>query len=523
VQVNWGIISTWVRDGTRFIADANIPGQRPSIWTVPVTGEPRKLRDHAFAGSVSRDGSRVAFTVDNRALWVMDSDGENPRKFFEAEGDDNVFGAEWSPDGQRLSYNYFHQRRDNGEFSMQSRDLNGESAETALREGFENVWDWSWSPDGRIIYSISDPGPRGESCNFWAIRIDPSTGKPGGKPKRLTSWAGFCLDNPSPTADGKRLAYRRWSWNGYVDVADLEANGTRISNRRRLTQNEGRNYPASWTADSKAVVFGSYRDGQWKILKQALDRDIAEPIITTAKDMWGAQARLSPDGAWVLYLAPPLEDATAFAGVRLMRAPINGGPPQLVLTARIPEYGVYNDPVCARAPATLCVITEETEDHKHLLFTAFDPVGGRDRELARFDGASNGGAYDWDLSPDGSRMAVLKYSEGRIHILSFDGRAPRVIAVKGWTALQTVNWAADGKTLFASSVTPQGSALLRIDFQGNAQVLWQQKGSIAPFSGDFEIGFGGPSAPWVIPSPDGRHVAIYSWTLSANMWMMENF
>jgi hypothetical protein len=34
---------------------------------------------------------------------------------------------------------------------------------------------------------------------------------------------------------------------------------------------------------------------------------------------------------------------------------------------------------------------------------------------------------------------------------------------------------------------------------------------------------GGPSAPWAVPSPDGRHVAIYSWTLSANMWMMENF
>jgi len=34
---------------------------------------------------------------------------------------------------------------------------------------------------------------------------------------------------------------------------------------------------------------------------------------------------------------------------------------------------------------------------------------------------------------------------------------------------------------------------------------------------------GGPSAPWAVPAPDGRHVAIYSWSLSANMWMMENF
>jgi hypothetical protein len=34
---------------------------------------------------------------------------------------------------------------------------------------------------------------------------------------------------------------------------------------------------------------------------------------------------------------------------------------------------------------------------------------------------------------------------------------------------------------------------------------------------------GGPSAPWAVPSPDGRHPAIYEWSLNANMWMMENF
>jgi hypothetical protein len=32
-----------------------------------------------------------------------------------------------------------------------------------------------------------------------------------------------------------------------------------------------------------------------------------------------------------------------------------------------------------------------------------------------------------------------------------------------------------------------------------------------------------PSAPWAVPSPAGRHLAIYDWKLSANMRMMENF
>ena len=65
VQVNWGIVPTWVRDGSRFIANASMPGQdeqNMSVWVVPATGgPPRKLRDDANAASVSRDGAWVAF------------------------------------------------------------------------------------------------------------------------------------------------------------------------------------------------------------------------------------------------------------------------------------------------------------------------------------------------------------------------------------------------------------------------------------------------------------------------------
>jgi hypothetical protein len=267
-------------------------------------------------------------------------------------------------------------------------------------------------------------------------------------------------------------------------------------------------------------VFGAYRDGRWKIFKQSSDQEIAVPIVTTTQEIWGAQARVSPDGAWVLYFAAPVDQTAIYVGVRLMRSPITGGQSELVLTARVPQYGSYHDPVCARAPATLCVITEEAEDHKHLVFTAFDPVKGRDKELTRFD-SSSGGAYDWDLSPDGRRMAVLKVSEHRIHVVPLDGGSPYDIAAKNRPALQTVNWTSDGTGLFASSATPQGSALLRIDLQGNGQVLWQGKGSIAPWGADLDIGMGG--APWAVPSPDGRHLAIYTSDVNANMWMMENF
>jgi len=229
-----------------------------------------------------------------------------------------------------------------------------------------------------MIYSLPEPGAFGESCNFWAVRIDSRTGKPIQEPKRLTNWAGFCMDNPSASADGKKLAFRKWSAQAGVYVAGLEAGAMGITSPRRLTMNEGRNYPAAWTADSKALIFASYLDGHWSIFKQSIEADEAERI-AASDDVDGTPARISPDGAWVLYLtrAKKSDSSSNPASKRLMRIPLKGGRPELVLTANI-----YDRPACARSPASLCAIAERTPDHKHLIFTAFDPLKGSVRSPA---------------------------------------------------------------------------------------------------------------------------------------------
>jgi eukaryotic-like serine/threonine-protein kinase len=521
--VNWGIVPTWPRDSTSLVANVNIPGQEPSIWTVPVIGGlPHKLREHANAYSLSRDGSWVAFTPTpdrfgwgNGEMWLMKPDGSEVHKLYQADENSAFIGAEWSPDSRRLAYNMYRETADKSEIFIQTRDLNGGPAITAVLGGNS---DWSWSPDGRLIYGLSDRGSAGESCNFWAIPIDTTTGKPKGSAKRLTSWAGFCMDDLSETADGKRLAFRKWSWQGSVYVADLTANGTRISTPKRLTLNEGRNYPGAWTGDSKAVVFGSYVDGRWRIFKQLLDEETSEPI-TTRDDGDVVRARVSPDGAWILYV-PALKDVVPPSTLRkLMRVPIGGGTPELVLTGPL-----YGDPRCAHSPATVCVIAERTPDMTQLVFTVFDVLKGRGRELLRLNTEATADLdYIWDLSPDGTRIALLKYSAGSIRLLPLDGSPSQEVVAKGWTSLQSVNWAADGKHLFVSAAAAGGSALLHVDLQGNTHVLWEQKGSVAPWNEPFAHWLGGPSAPWAVPSPDGRHLAIYNWNLSANMWMMEDF
>jgi Tol biopolymer transport system component len=275
---------------------------------------------------------------------------------------------------------------------------------------------------------------------------------------------------------------------------------------RRLTNDEYFNSPSAWTADSKAVFFFVSRSQGGGLFKQEISQETAERL-TTSQQADG-DACLSPDGASLLYWEYPLSPA---APVHLMCIPVSGGMPQFVMEMR--NTGFLAAVGCARAPASLCVVLEPTQDEKGLTLTAFDPVKGRGKVLRTI--AKDPSAHDFGvaLSPDGSTLAISRTFQPEIHIrlLSLTGGSDREISVKGWPALsyRGLSWSADGKGLYCGSNSPQGSTLLHVDLEGNAKVLWQHKGG----SGDV---FG-------VPSPDGRYLAIRSSVLGGNVCMLEGF
>jgi Tol biopolymer transport system component len=118
--------------------------------------------------------------------------------------------------------------------------------------------------------------------------------------------------------------------------------------------------------------------------------------------------------------------------------------------------------------------------------------------------------FNWMPSPDGSWIAFSEFNplEGRIRLLSLKGRPERQIVVKGWTAINSVDWAADGRSLLVSCQTPTSSTLLRVDLQGNATPLWDQRGGFRT---------------WAIAAPNGRDLAIAGMTTGSNVWMIENY
>jgi serine/threonine protein kinase len=504
-------ISSWFPDSTSFLSNAHPPGtdtrqfrsQGTSIWRFFVRGgTPRKLRENALAFSVSPDGFSIAFgtsqgRLGGREIWLMAPSGDRARKLYETGEDRSIGGLLWSKDGQRVIY---VQTDESGD-TIVSRDLKGGPPTTILPPSEANkVSDFALLPDGRLIYSMFEPEAIGESCNYWTMRLDARTGEPISKPKRLTNWAGFCMDKPNMTADGKRLTFKKYATHYTAYVADLKAGGTHLTTPRHFTMSESWDSPADWTADSKTMIFMSNRTGRWRIYKQSLNDDEAEPLVTVTGSEDLSSVRVSADGNWVLY-QQAMRTGDASTSRQVMRAPITGGLSQPVITAR-PDSSI----ACARSPSRLCAIFELTEDNKQLIITGFDPLKGRGPELTRFDVDAKTKFWATDLSPDGTRIAAIRSPQGPIYILSSGDRGTQVIKVEGWKDLRSVNWAADGKGLFVVNSTDKGGVLLHVDLRGNAHVLSEHA-----------------VEGWAPASPDGRHLAFTGSTSDGNIWSMENF
>jgi hypothetical protein len=93
-----------------------------------------------------------------------------------------------------------------------------------------------------------------------------------------------------------------------------------------------------------------------------------------------------------------------------MRVPMGGGAPELILS--IPEW---SGSTCVGPPSNLCALIEPTNDLRHVIVTAFDPLKGRGSESVRFDLDSSWQQDRWplfDISPDGSRFVFSPSTHG---------------------------------------------------------------------------------------------------------------
>ena len=199
---------SWFPNGTKLLASgvAGI-GDVSSIWSMSILdGVPRQLREDAGGASLSPDGSHIAFTSGSgEDIWLMGSNGEEPKRIVAGTEGDSFQGPLWFADGQHIAYARGHSVAGELAITVEWHDVTTGRTTTVLSDA--RFTSGCLLPDGRMIYSVSEPPPKQSDANLWEMRIDARTGQGVSPPRRITNWAGFTLSGLSITADGKRLAF----------------------------------------------------------------------------------------------------------------------------------------------------------------------------------------------------------------------------------------------------------------------------------------------------------------------------
>lgn len=549
----------WFPDGDHVLAAASAGWtQPPGLWNISILGgAPRSIVENSSQASVSPDGRQIAFfradKLNGAQLFIANADGSDQKQILDLAGFP-LGSPAWSPDGKTLAFTKVVYRLD---YTYESVTL--ETLRLGAKEATELISDValdegvSWLPDGRILFSRMEDLPNQVSSNVLAARIDPRTGHLEGAPTPLTSGPDVKMVLGA-SADGKRLAFLRTNIVPSIYVGRLTAGNTELSGVEKLTLDEQQNRPYDWTPDSKAIFFISNREGGFHIFRQQPGQAAPEMVVG-GTDMINV-VRLNADGTELLYLAEsprpegmkvamnraapldankgqqadeqsageypeqakstPLQAPLGFflqegkatvsaMEVRLMRVAISGGNSQLVLQGT----GIHNFQ-CPRAPARECLFSQFTQNG--IRFFEFDPVTGAKTELTRA-GDPQWQTYNWSLSPDGQTLALAKKMHGpadaQLRLVPTKGGSERTITVRDWSSIATIDWAADGKSLWASAVIAgETRALLNIDLQGRAKAVLVEK---KPYMG------------WAIPSPDGKKLAFWESTGVSNVWMLKAF
>ncbi|MCI0402157.1 MAG: hypothetical protein L0212_01360 [Acidobacteria bacterium] len=476
-------------------------GTSTAIWVISILGNsPRKIRDGAGQAAVSPDGSRIAFIAGRRQaeLWLMGADGQEARRLKAGLDSERFLQLQWLPQGGRIALLKSQSENIPAEKAViETLDPDNGTSQLILTD--PKLRSFCWLPDGRLVYSREEPAPNSSDTNLWFIPVDQSTGKPSGEARRITSWVGFSFSDLSVTADGKRLVFVKAGAQSDVYVGTL-LNPRQFVKIERLTLDERNDWPGAWLPDSSSLLFSSDRNGGWDLFKQGKDNAVAEDFLVGPDEQ--SEPRLTPDRTSVLYWGYRSEASGAPGRLRLMRVPLAGGPPQLLL-----EVGWGAQQRCAASASAGCVVGEQSQDRNQLIFSGFDPGRGAQHEFLRVP-IEPSSTPVWDLSPDGSRLAmVADEHKNAILIVELRSGTSRDVKLETAVSLSGLTWSADADGWFVTGLAERRGVLLYVHSSGKAQELWSSQSTLA--------------AP--VLSPDGKNLAFAVSTQNSNAWMLESF
>jgi Tol biopolymer transport system component/DNA-binding winged helix-turn-helix (wHTH) protein len=457
----------------------------PEFRRIPVT----RLAGKEFHPAISPDGTAVAFVWEQEPeqpaqIWVISSSEASPRQV--SRTPNRHVSPAWSPDGRALAF-------------LRLTDAGGEVVIASVSGGVERNLGGGlptrfglahrhldWSPDGQRLAVDDAPSP-GEPLGIFLISVAT------GERQRLTRVEPPFIGDVDPrfSPDGRRLAFVRIFHRARQELFVVPADG---GPPRQLTFDGRQISGHDWTADGKWLVFGSDRDGSFKLWR--LHPEAPHPAETVAfagiyadypiqlsigraaealvysvlpqdLNIWRLDLGLARQGrpGWTRVIASPVMDASpqySPAGDRIVFrsdrsgeeqlwvASADGADPVQVTRGRLrPSVGRW-------APGGRSIVFNDSQDTR--LYLAIEEEGGRWR--TRDLGAT--GLHPI-FSPDGT--AIFAGGEtGIVRIPAAGGAAERLTEFSA----RSLGASRDGRLIYFVR-EPAGTSLWALDTE-NRQV-----------------------------------------------------
>jgi TolB protein len=227
--------------------------RRLDLYVMDASGRNVKRLTENFATdvfpSVSRDGTRIAFTrdIDGYAqIFVMDTHGRHLRML--THGHANSGLPAWSPDGRRIAFATDRNAPEEGdEIFVMEADGRRQQPITRNLHSVDDAWP-SWAPDGRrLVFARETPS----DSAIYIVNVD-GTGL-----RRLTHDTQALDTQPAWSPDGKEIVYESDIFMLPGQIFVMHADGT---HRRQLTDpTVGASSRPSWSSDGKRIVFMASR------------------------------------------------------------------------------------------------------------------------------------------------------------------------------------------------------------------------------------------------------------------------
>jgi TolB protein len=260
---------SYVVGGDRLRAVAH---QISDIIYEKLTGEPGVFGTRIAYVTRERDTKRF-----NYKLQIADSDGYNPVTVLNSV--EPLLSPAWSPDGTRLAYVSFEQRRPI--LYMQNVVL-GARARIADFNGINSAP--AWSPDGsKLALTLSRDG----NPEIYVMQLSDNT------LTRLTNNPAIDTE-PSWSPDGKEIVFTS-DRGGKPQIYRMRADGSSVE---RVTFEGDYNARASYSPDGKMLTLVSGAQGRYHAALLHLQSSVLQVLTDTSLD---ESPSFAPNGRMILY------------------------------------------------------------------------------------------------------------------------------------------------------------------------------------------------------------------------------